>query len=181
MKLRATVLLFAAFCFLVTSPAWAQIPSICDGTPGNLVANCGFETGSFSSWSHTGNLGFTGVSPYPSNYVNSGLFGAQLGPIGSDGFLTQNIWGNSWTFAFRQDPAYWGLDDITVTFVGSCGVGCGLYNASFYLYNDGGTRMISRCYLTEMMSAPICSTLVGSPISSMLDSAFRETLRSRAA
>ena len=138
MKLRATVLLFAAFCFLVTSPAWAQIPSICDGTPGNLVANCGFETGSFSSWSHTGNLGFTGVSPYPSNYVNSGLFGAQLGPIGSDGFLTQNVWGNSWTFAFRQDPAYWGLDDITVTFVGSCGAGCGVYNASFYLYNDGG-------------------------------------------
>jgi len=105
-------------------------------------------------------------------YVNSGNFGAQLGPVGSDGFLTQNvgaagatsyavsfylhndggtpndftvIWNgvdvgpdlvdvggfsytqfsgvlsgnpgagaNSLTFEFRQDPAYWGLDDVVV-------------------------------------------------------------------
>ncbi len=135
MKLRATILLFAALCFLVTSPAWAQ--SICNGVAGNLVTNCGFETGNFSGWTQSGNLGFTGVTG--GQYANSGNYGAYLGPVGSDGYLTQFIWGNTWTFAFRQDPSYWGLDDIVVTFAGSCGAGCGLYDASFYLANFGGT------------------------------------------
>jgi PEP-CTERM motif len=135
MKLRATILLFAAFCFLVTSPVWAQ--SICNGVAGNLVTNCGFETGNFSGWTQSGNLGFTGVAG--GIYADSGNYGAYLGPVGSDGYLTQSIWGNTWTFAFRQDPSYWGLDDVVVTFAGSCGVGCGLYDASFYLYSPGGT------------------------------------------
>ena len=30
--------------------------SICDSTSGNIVTNCGFESGSFSGWSVTGNL-----------------------------------------------------------------------------------------------------------------------------
>jgi hypothetical protein len=136
MKLRAIVLLFGAFCFLVTSPVWAQ--SICDNTAGNLVTNCGFETGNFSGWTLSGNTGFTGVTS-SAPYVNSGTYGAYLGPVGSDGYLSQFIWGNTWTFQFRQDPAYWGLDDFVITFAGSCGPGCGIYNGSFYLYNDGGT------------------------------------------
>jgi hypothetical protein len=43
MKLRATLLVFAVTCFLVTAPAWGQ--GICYNVPGNLVQNCGFETG----------------------------------------------------------------------------------------------------------------------------------------
>jgi hypothetical protein len=108
MKLRATVLLFAAVCLLASSPAWAAA-SICDAVAGNLITNCGFETGDFTGWTLTGNTGFTGVSG-SAPYVNSGNFGAQLGPVGSDGNLSQ-------------------------TFIGSSTV----YNASFWLYNDGGT------------------------------------------
>jgi hypothetical protein len=131
----------------------------------NLVINGDFETGDFTGWAWTGNTGATVVSP---GYAHSGNYGAQLGPVGSDGFLTQNIltpgatydltfWlendegtpndfsvslgGNtllsltnadpfqyveytyngvvanntSLVFSFRQDPSYWGLDDISVT------------------------------------------------------------------
>ena len=169
MKLRATMLLFAAFCVLATSPAWGSA-SMCDAVPGNLVVNCGFETGDFSGWTFTGNTGFTFVTNDPL-FIHSGNFGAQLGPIGSDGFLSQNVGDNSttyyvsfwlmslggtpndftalWngvdigpslvdagafgykqfaflltgnagagsntlTFQFRQDPEYWGLDDVVV-------------------------------------------------------------------
>jgi len=170
MKKRAVLLavLLAAFVVVNTS-AWAQ--SICDAVSGNLVVNCGFETGDFTGWSFTGNTGFSGVTSSVT-YVNSGTYGAYLGPVGSDGFLSQNVgaagvtsyavsfylyndggspndftvyWNgvdvgpdlvdasgfsyslfggvlsgnpcagcNTLTFGFRQDPAYWGLDDIVV-------------------------------------------------------------------
>jgi hypothetical protein len=94
MRLRAMVLLFAAFCFLVTSPAWGAA-SICDATAGNLVTNCGFETGDFTGWTQSGNTGFTGVDGNP----NSGNNAAFFGPIGSDGFLTQLVGDNSTRYA----------------------------------------------------------------------------------
>jgi hypothetical protein len=136
MKLRATVLLFAAFCFLVTMPAWAA-PSICNAVPGNVIINCGFEYGSFAGWTQGGNLGATFVANF--DYVNSGNYGAALGPVGSDGTLSQSFEGNTVTFVFRQDPAYFGLDDVVWVDVGSCGPSCNIWQASFYLSNDGGT------------------------------------------
>jgi hypothetical protein len=138
-------------------------------TAAELITNGGFETGDFTGWTWTGNTGFTGVTTTPT-YVHSGTYGAQLGPVGSDGFLTQilptvasalyfvDFWlyhdggtpndftvlwngvdvgpslvnaaafpyteysgflvaaGNdTFTFQYRQDPAYFGLDDVSVT------------------------------------------------------------------
>ncbi len=59
--------------------------------PGNfgLVVNGGFETGDFTGWTHGGNTGFTSVTT--GFYAHSGMFGASLGPVGSDGLLSQSI------------------------------------------------------------------------------------------
>src|SRR5215472_12516355 len=114
MKLRRTCIALAALT-LIALPAFAA-PDACQFA-GNQVLNCGFETGDFTAWTLTGNTGFTGVTGSPYNY--SGNFGAFLGPIGSDGFLSQSMLnGNTITFGFRQDPSYWGLDSIVVQDIG---------------------------------------------------------------
>ena len=56
----------------------------------NLIKNPGFETGDFSGWTRSGNPGFTSLTSVPS-FVRSGTFAAFLGPIGSDGFLSQTF------------------------------------------------------------------------------------------
>jgi len=80
------------------------IPSICDSIAGNLVANCGFETGTFSSWTQSGNTGSTDTD----GDIHSGSFGAEFGPIGSLGFITQNL---STTVGGTYDLAFWLQND----------------------------------------------------------------------
>ena len=77
----------------------AATPSICDAIPRNLIVNCGFEIGNFPSlrgWTQSGNISSTfasgpGFNDGPVNDPNSGNFFAFLGPIGSDGFLSQTF------------------------------------------------------------------------------------------
>ena len=58
----------------------------------NLVANGGFETGDFSSWTQFGDTGFTFVI---GNFDNvppvEGFFQAAFGPVGSTGGITQSL------------------------------------------------------------------------------------------
>jgi hypothetical protein len=70
----------AALALVGVSPSKAG--SICDSVSGNIVTNCGFESGSFSGWSVTGNL-YGGIN---GNYVgvdnsnpNSGNYEAYFG------------------------------------------------------------------------------------------------------
>ena len=65
-----------------------------------LVANGGFETGDFSSWSLTGNTGFAGVTNNP---VHSGQYAFFDGAVGSVGVLSQTVAtvaGQSYDFSF---------------------------------------------------------------------------------
>jgi len=76
----------------VTSPSFATgltvspgttVPSICDGITGNLVMNCGFETGDFTDWSTDG---FTIMDFVSDTNPNSGLYSAAEGEDALGGF-----------------------------------------------------------------------------------------------
>lgn len=90
------------------------IALLCSATMANanLVTNGGFETGDFTGWTQSGNLGFTGVSGIFGGVApHTGAFQASLGPVGSSGYLTQSL-----------------------TTVASTS-----YTLSYWLYNFGGT------------------------------------------
>jgi hypothetical protein len=74
---------------LVSTLMAAGLASLAPAAMANLLTNGGFETGSFSGWTQGGNTGATGVGG--SFYVQSGLYGAYLGPVGSDGSLSQSF------------------------------------------------------------------------------------------
>ena len=73
-------LILAGVALAFATPAAAQ----------ELVTNGGFETGDFSGFTQTGNPGATYVSSSPL-VVASGAYGAQFGPIGSIGTITQTL------------------------------------------------------------------------------------------
>jgi hypothetical protein len=81
-------------------------PSVCDAVSGNLVANCGFETGDFTGWTEGGNFEDSAVVNYPFDEYsgpNSGSYFAILGPVGPDGTLSQTLStssGTDYTFDF---------------------------------------------------------------------------------
>jgi subtilase family serine protease len=55
-----------------------------------LIQNGGFEAGSFTGWTYTGNPTYASVT-FNQFYVHSGVYGAELGPSGALGFLSQTI------------------------------------------------------------------------------------------
>lgn len=121
-------------CLLfLASAAFAQ--SQCDAVVGNLVANCGFETGNFTDWTQGGNTAFTGVS---TSFAHSGTYGAYMGPVGSDGTLSQTITDLAGTVTL----SYWLLNvggtpnDFSVDWNGTLVAGSALLNAAAFSYTE---------------------------------------------
>jgi hypothetical protein len=76
--------------------------------------NCGFETGDFTDWTLTGNLG--DISIAGGTYAHSGTYAAQFGAVGSPTFLTQDlstVLGDTYNLAFFLE------NDLTCT-AGAC-------------------------------------------------------------
>jgi hypothetical protein len=85
-----------------------------------LIINGGFETGRFSGWTLSGNTGATFVTTAE---PHSGNFAADLGPVGSDGFIAQ-------TFATTPGASY---------------------TLDYWLANDGGTPNDFAAYLNGVV------------------------------
>ena len=92
-------------------------------TPTNLVVNGGFETGDFTGWMLSGNVGVGSYGPqtYIFSAAQSGQYAAGLGPMGSDGTLSQDLpttAGQHYTLDFWLANASGGPDDCTVKWNG---------------------------------------------------------------
>jgi len=130
---------------LAVLPAFAQTsnPSLCDAVVGNLVMNCGFETGDFTDWSVT-NGAFTFVSANnnfsivgPTGSANSGGFFAALGTVGANAGISQTISddpGQTYTFSF-----YYGTDGATPDFFSASWDGTPLLSQTNDFGNPGNS------------------------------------------
>ena len=116
--------LFLASVFAVQS---AKADDMCSSVAGNLVTNCGFETGDFTGWSGT-----ILTDPYAYSAVDgsqpfSGSYGAYFGSGTNDTlYQTLNtVAGTTYTIQFAldneqdPDPAHGYSNDFSVTFGGS--------------------------------------------------------------
>ena len=95
MKTTFTIFSIVFLGLLGASHAQAST-AYCASKPGNLVTNCGFETGDFTGWTVTGNdvpgqegtlYGVEGTDPFPlpgGTMPNSGDFQAFFGDLNAD-------------------------------------------------------------------------------------------------
>jgi hypothetical protein len=82
-------LICAVFCLFLAVPQ-SKAGSICDAVSGNLVANCGFETGDFTGWILSGNdvpaelgnlYGVEGTDPFDGISPHSGSYQAYIADL----------------------------------------------------------------------------------------------------
>jgi hypothetical protein len=97
----------------------ASAASICGGTAGNLVLNCGFETGDLTSWTLAGN-----DTPLSENV----LYGGELGADPVDGILPNSGGGQAFVGDLVANATT--FSQVLATTAGDT------YAVSFYLAQD---------------------------------------------
>lgn len=97
-------------------------PSICNAIAGNLVANCGFETGNFSGWTTTAAAAGSlfGVDGNPNSGTFAAYFGAVTPPF--EDMISQSIptiAGHAYSISFFLDNAGGSPNQFTAMFDGT--------------------------------------------------------------
>jgi hypothetical protein len=108
MRKSFTVLAFV-FCGFFCAPRTVSASTICSTVASNLVANCGFETGTFSSWTIGGNT----LDPND-NYYGVDSFDANSGSYGA--YMSQDLFEGTTPVTLSQTLATTVGDDYTVEF-----------------------------------------------------------------
>jgi len=168
-KLAFAIAVASVSAMALTVPAQAS----------NLLTNGSFETGNFTGWALSGNTGATGVTTTFDGFTpEDGIYQAYLGPVGSDGILSQTFsdtLGQSLLVSF-----YFGSDgntpnDFSATFDGGTLISGNnwsqpymhytyvvLGNASdtieFTFRNDPGYQFLDNVSVTELTATPLPST-----------------------
>ena len=89
--MRIHILVFSTIFLGLTASHASGSTSFCDSNPQNLVQNCGFETGDFTSWTTSGSdvtlgqlgnlYGVEGTDPLDGISPNSGSFQAFIADL----------------------------------------------------------------------------------------------------
>jgi hypothetical protein len=86
------------------------------------IPNGGFETGDFTDWTVSGNTGYTSVNSGSTPILGGSENYAYIGPVGSDGVLTQTLAtdpGTSYVLSFSLTNFGGPDNDFSVTFDGN--------------------------------------------------------------
>ena len=90
------------------APTFANTVSLCDGVSGNLIANCGFELGTFADWNTTDASSGTDYN-VTANIINSGGYDARFGATnGVPDSIDQSfstVAGTTYSVSFYVDTA----------------------------------------------------------------------------
>jgi len=123
------------------------VATLSSGAHANLITNGGFETGNFSGWTQGGNTGSTGVvtSGFDGYAPNGGSYFAALGPVGSDGTLSQtfhDVAGQALSVSFYLASDGRTANDFSASFDGTSLVhlvNAGAQGYTLYSYDVTGT------------------------------------------
>jgi PEP-CTERM motif len=124
--MRKSLAFLAILLASVFAAQTAKADDMCS-VSGNLVANCGFESGDFTSWSGTILTDPTGYSAVDGTQPYSGSFGAYFGSFTNDTLFQSlnTVAGTTYTIQFAldneadPDPTHGYTNDFSATFGGT--------------------------------------------------------------